>query len=296
MVHRPFRFSVTSPPVSSAADFRELARRVEDLGYDTLHLADHVATGLAPIPALAVAAAATSTLRIGPLVLCNDLRNPIVAAKELATLDLLSEGRLEWGMGAGWVPADYEATGIAMAPGAERVAHLADSIARMKEHFATVVPEPVQRPHPPLVVGGAQPGLLKLAAREADVISIAPSLLARSIFGNPPECTPAQAFDRQLAWIRPIEAERATPPAERHVTLFPALITDDARARAADVGRSIDQGVDEVLEAPHVLLGTVDAACDALEERRERWGISYITVQTAAAEAFAPVVERLRGK
>lgn len=295
MTPRPFRFSVTSHRVESARDWRALAQKVEALGYDTLHVADHIGMGLATLPALAAAAAATSTIRVGPLVLVNDLRNPVVAAKELATLDVLSDGRLEWGMGAGWVPDDYETSGIAMARGADRVARLAETIPVMKERFAVGEPPSVQRPHPPLVVGGARPSLLALAAAEADIVSFVPSLLARSLFDQPPECTPAEAFDRQIGWFRGGAPERADS-LERHVVVWPAIITPDARRRAEDIGRHLRQPPEAVLDAPHILLGTVDAVCDTLEERRERWGLSYVTVQPPVAEAFAPVVERLRGR
>jgi probable F420-dependent oxidoreductase len=281
--------------VADPTGWRELAHSIEDLGYATLHVSDHVRDGLAPLPALAVAAEATTTLRVGPLVLANDLRNPVVAAKELATLDVLSGGRLEWGMGAGWVPRDFEATDIPMDPGRERVARLVTSIARMQAWFAEGAPSPVQRPHPPLLVGGAQRGVLSLAAREADVVGIGPSLLARSIFGGPPECSPTEALDRQVGWLEAAAPERIEV-VERHVVAFPAVVTDDARGRAASVGETLDWTVDDVLSAPHVLIGSVDALCDALVERRERWGISYVTVQAAAARAFAPVVARLAGR
>jgi probable F420-dependent oxidoreductase len=292
---RPFRFAASTHGVADPTGWRELARSVEDLGYATLHVSDHVRDGLAALPALAVAAEATTTLRVGPLVLANDLRNPVVAAKELATIDVLSGGRLEWGMGAGWVPRDFEATGIPMDPGRERVARLVTSIARMQAWFAEGEPPPVQRPHPPLLVGGAQRGVLSLAAREADVVGIGPSLLARSIFGGPPECSPTEALDRQVGWLEAAAPERIEV-VERHVVAFPAVVTDDARGRAASVGETLDWTVDDVLSAPHVLIGSVDALCDALVERRERWGISYVTVQAAAARAFAPVVARLAGR
>lgn len=292
---RPFRFAASTHGVASAAGWRELARKVEGLGFSTLQVSDHIADGLAPLPALAAAAEATSTLRLGTLVLANDLRNPVVAAKELATVDVLSDGRLEWGVGAGWIPADYELTGIAMDPGPVRVARLGESIARMEERFAQGEPSPVQAPHPPLLVGGAQRGILSLAARVADVVGIAPSLLARSVLGGTPSCSPTEAVDRQVAWVEAAAPERVAA-VERHFVAFPALVTDDARGRAGKVAESFGWSVDDVLAAPHVLIGTVDALCDALVERRERWGISYVTVQAAAAEAFAPVVERLAGR
>ena len=292
---RPFRFSASTHGMPTARRWRRLARSLEDLGYDALFVSDHIAGGLAPLPALAVAATVTKRLALGTLVLANDLRNPVVAAKELATVDVLSEGRLIWGMGAGWVPADYETTGIPMGTGAERVAALAASLDRIEERFAVGDPTPVQRPRPPLLVGGAQRGILSLAARRADVVGVAPSLLARSLFGQPPQCTAAEAMDRQLGWLRAAAPERFDD-LELHVVAFPAEVTDDARTRAEEVGRRTDWSADDVLASPHALLGTVDAICDVLEERRARWGISHVTVPAPAAEAFAPVVERLQGR
>ena len=292
---RPFRFGATTHGEPSSTAWRQLARTIEDLGYDTLHVSDHLAGGLAPLPALAAAAEATSTVRLGALVLANDLRNPVMAAKELATVDVLSDGRLEWGMGAGWVPADYEATDLPMHDGAARVADLVTGVERMLARFAHGDPDPVQRPHPPLLVGGAQRGILSFAARRAQIVSIAPSLLARSLFGGPPKCTPVEAFELQLGWLDAAAPDRADPP-ERHVVCFPAVVTDDPVGRAADVGKGVGWSAEDVLDAPHMLLGSVDAICAALEERRERWGVSYVTVQANAARAFAPVVERLRGR
>lgn len=291
---RPFRFAASTHGLASPDEWRDLARKVEELGYDTLQMSDHVTDGLAPIPALAAAAEATRSLRLGTLVLANDLRNPTMAAKELATLDVLSGGRLEWGMGAGWVPADFEATGIEMAPGRERVERLAASLGVMTAYFEQGEPRPAQQPRPPLLVGGAQRGLLSLAAREAEIVGIAPSLMARSIFGAAPECTPAEALDRQIGWLRSAAGERFDD-LELHVVAFPAVVTDDPAGRAAPVAERYGWSVDDLFESPHVLIGTVDSLVDALVERRERWGISYVTVQAAAAERFAPVVARLAG-
>lgn len=292
---RPFRFAASTHGVGSAPAWRALARQVEALGYDTLQISDHIADGLAPVPALAVAAEVTTTLRVGTLVLANDLRNPVVAAKELATLDLLSEGRLEWGMGAGWVEADYEATGIDMAPGRTRVARLGAAVTVMKRCFADGEPTPVQHPHPPLLIGGAERGILALAAREADTVGIGPSLLARAILGAPPTCTPAEAVDRQVAWLHAAAPERVDEQ-ERHVVAFPVIVTDDAHGQAERFGHAYGWSAAEVLESPHVLIGSVAAMCDAIEARRARWGISAITVPATAAEVFARVVERLSGR
>jgi probable F420-dependent oxidoreductase len=186
---RRFRFGVAVPKVASATAFRELARKAEGLGFSTLFVPDHfVDHDLAPVPALAAAAAVTTTLRVGPLVLGNDYKHPVVLAREIGTLDLLSEGRVELGIGAGWMTVDYEKAGIALDPPGVRIARLAESIAVLKglfadgpftlhgEHYSVTdldgQPKPVQRPHPPFIVGGGGPKILALAAREAQIVGI----------------------------------------------------------------------------------------------------------------------------
>src|SRR5262245_24248167 len=183
---RPFRFGATASKAGSAREWRDQARRAEALGYSSLFLPDHFNDQLAPLPALAIAAEATSDLRVGTLVICNDFKHPAMLAKEVATLDLLTDGRVEWGMGAGWFPFDYESTGLSFDRPGVRVGRLAESITVMKalfggepftfdgQHYSikdlTGTPAPAQRPHPPLLVGAARERMLMLAAREADII------------------------------------------------------------------------------------------------------------------------------
>ena len=187
---RPFRFGVGpgAIAVGSAASWRDFARRIEDLGYSTLSVGDHLVGGHGPIAAIAAAAAATSRLRVGALTFGNDYRHPVVLAQEAATLDLLSDGRLELGIGAGWMHADYERSGIPLDPAGERIERLAEAIAVLKGCFTgdpltfegahyriaghVGRPAPVQRPHPPILVGGAGPKVLTLAAREADIVGL----------------------------------------------------------------------------------------------------------------------------
>ena len=193
---RPFRFGVGPGAIAlgSAGTWRDFARRIEDLGYATLSVGDHLVGGHGPVAAIAAAAEATTRLRVGALTFCNDYRHPVVLAQEAATLDLLSDGRLELGIGAGWMRADYERAGIPLDPAGERVERLAEAITVIKGCFAGEPltfdgahyridghvgrPAPVQRPHPPILVGGAGPKVLTLAARKADIVGLNVNLRA----------------------------------------------------------------------------------------------------------------------
>jgi probable F420-dependent oxidoreductase len=301
---------VGAGPVRSRKAWRQFARKVESLGFSTLCVSDHFNEQLAPLPALAAAAEATNTLRVGTLVLCNDFKHPVVHAKELATIDLLSDGRLEWGMGAGWFPPDYETAGLPFDRPGIRVERLVEAVTIMKglmgdakvsfdgNHYRITdldgTPKPVQRPHPPLLVGAAQRRLLSFAAREANIVGIGPSLDGRSIMSRPALMSPAAATDRQLEWIRDAAGARFGE-LELQVVAFPFGVGVDVEKQAAQLGANLGLEPTDVLESPHVVLGSVDAICDALEERRARWGISYWVVPAGVIDAAAPVVERLAG-
>jgi probable F420-dependent oxidoreductase len=308
---RPFRFAVSAHTAGSRREWRQFARKVESLGFSALLMPDHFNDQLAPMPALAAAAETTKTLRVGPLVLCNDYKHPAVHAKELATLDLLSAGRVEWGMGAGWFSADYTTAGLVMDPPGVRVDRLVESVAIMKglfgpnpvttkgAHYELAelpgTPKPVQKPHPPLVIGGSQPRMLAFAAREANIIGIGPSIDSRTILGRAPLVSVTEAVDRQLEWIRHAAGARFDD-LELQMAVFPAAVGTGAEANATSVGQHLGLEAEEVLASPHVLLGTVDRICERLEERRSRWDVSYWVVPASALDAFAPVVERMAGR
>lgn len=193
---RPFRFSVGGGTPLSAKALGERGRKAEALGYSTYVLSDHLLDTLAPNVALAAIAAVTSTLRIGHFVLNNDLRHPAVLHQELATLDVLSEGRLDIGIGAGWNEPEYRASGVAFEAVPDRVSRLEDAVAVLKglfrdeplsfagRHYTITAmdgrPKPVQRPHPPILIGGGGKRLLELAAREAQIVGLAPRIGLRS--------------------------------------------------------------------------------------------------------------------
>ncbi len=310
MTSRPFRFGVQLKGPADPAAWRETARKAEDLGWSCLTMADHFTDELAPLPALVAAADATSTLRIGTMVLANDYRHPVVLAKDAATLDVLSGGRLELGIGAGWMTSDYEAAGIPYDRAGLRIDRLAEALAVLKGLFADEPctfagdhyrvtgldgrPKPVQRPHPPIVIGGGGERVLRLAAREADIIAINVNLAAGVIDERAFPTGTAAATERKLSWIRDAAGPRMDD-IELHVRVHLALVTDDRDGMADALAGGFGLTPDEARATPHALAGTVEQICDDLVERRERYGISYIGLSGDQLEAFAPVLARLAG-
>jgi probable F420-dependent oxidoreductase len=288
-----------------------LAVKVESLGYSTLTIHDHIGEQLAPIPALATAAAVTRDLRLGTLVLDNDFRHPCLLANEIATVDHLSDGRVEWGMGAGWLPQDYERSGLPFDRAGERVVRLQESIAVMKELFgggpvdfegtsyqvagAVVSPGPTQRPHPPLLLGAQGRRLLGYGARAADIVGINPSFTTMPLFGKPPRQGVVEAFDDQVEWVRAAAGPRLDQ-LEINVVAMPAAVVGDTSEKIARMAANTGGDPDQIAESPHVLVGSVDQICEVLEARRARWGVSYYVVPPNALDDFAPVVARMAGR
>jgi probable F420-dependent oxidoreductase len=323
-MQRPFRFAVQSFSASSAKEWRERARRAEALGYAALHLADHVIgpgpalastnhplQELAAVPAIAAAAEATTTLRVGCRVFCVDYRHPAMLAKEAATLDLLSEGRLELGLGAGWLAAEYQAIGLRFDPAPVRIARLAETIAALRAAFAgeplavagehvhlagfAARPLPVQRPHPPLMVGGGSRRVLGLAAREADIVSLNFDNRSGTLGADGVRSGAADATERKIGWIREAAGARFER-LELEIGAYFTFVQEGAAKVAEGMGRALGLSLPEMLAHPHGLFGTADAVSEELLRRRERYGISYVTVPDTALEAFAPVVARLAGR
>ena len=248
---RKFRFGVQASTARTGKEWAEQARAIEDLGYSTLFMPDHfVDAPFAPMVALPFAAAATTTLRIGMLVLGNDYKHPAVVAKEAATLDVLSDGRLEFGLGAGWMTADYEALGLPYDRAGVRIERLAEALAVVKgawgdgpfdftgEHYAITAydaqPTPVQQPRPPILVGGGGEKVLKLAGREADIVGINPILHAGVIGAEAARDTLGDSTTRKIGWVREGAGERFDD-LELQIRYFVAAVTDDAqRARRGD--------------------------------------------------------------
>jgi probable F420-dependent oxidoreductase len=315
MTARPFRFSVSGGAPQSARALAERARRAEQLGYSTYLLSDHLLDVLAPVPALAAIAATTERLRIGMFVLNNDLRHPAVLAQELATLDVLSEGRLEIGIGAGWNEPEYVASGIPFEPVPTRVSRLEEAVTVLKglfgdgpfshagAHYRISAldgrPKPVQRPHPPILIGGGGKRVLSLAGREAQIVGLAPRIGGgRGTFAS---CT-FEATREKIGWIRAAAGDRFSElELNTYPSFRPSAVTDRPAEAAADILRRVNEGasapisLEELLDSPHLFIGSVDFLVAKLERLRDELGISNIMVGSGIDE-FAPVVERLAGR
>ena len=312
MHDRRFRFGVSCAKGRSPKEFTELARKVESLGFSTLFVPDHfVDHDLAPTVALAHAAAVTDELRVGTFVLGNDYKHPVVCAREMATLDLLSDGRLELGIGAGWMTADYEKAGMTLERPSVRIARLAESITIMKglfapgpftfdgEHYRVTeldgMPKPVQRPLP-FFIGGGAPKILRLAGREAQIVGINANL--RRGDGNDPDAaqslTPA-ATDKKIGWVREGAGDRFDDLELQSLVGF-VYVNNDAGAILEGIANAFGISVEDARVAPPCLVGSEDDIVASLEERRERWQMSYHVIDDNAIDAFAPIVARLAGK
>ena len=279
-------------------------------GYSTLFIPAHLGDHLSPLLALQAAAAATTTLRVGTLVLDNDFRHPVMMAKDCATLDVLSGGRLELGLGAGWMNTDYEQSGIPMDPPKVRVDKMIEAVAVLKGAFAPVPfsyqgehyeitgydahPKPVQQPHPPLLIGGGLKRVLSFAGREAQIVGINPSIPNGAVDADAARNGTATATDEKLGWVRAAAGDRY-PDLELNALHFATIVTDDRAAMIEMLAPLFGIPPAEVADYPHALIGTVDEICADLEARRDRWDFSYVVVQGDSFEAFAPVVARLSG-
>ena len=307
--HR-FRFGIQAATASSAAEWAALARQVEDLGYSTLFVPDHFGDQLAPIPALTAAAGATTDLRVGTLVLDNDFRHPAVLAKEVATLDLLSDGRVEVGIGAGWQNSDYVQSGIPKEPAGLRISRMEEALHVMKGCFAEGPfsfegehyrisgldgqPLPHQRPHPPILIGGGGRRVLSIAAREAQIVGINFSIPGGEIEADVVAGGTAERTDEKLRYVREAAGDRFEE-LELNVLVFACVVTDDRRGVAEAMGPAFGLTPEDVLDFPHAVIGSVEQICDDLRARRERWGVSYWVFQADAVEPLAPVVAALHG-
>jgi len=308
---RPFRFGVQASTAADAQAWGSTARRVEALGYSTLTMPDHFGDQLAPVPALMAAAAVTTTLRVGALVWDNDYKHPVVLAKELATMDVLSGGRLEIGLGAGWLATDYEQSGIPYDSNKVRVDRFEEGLQVIKsamsgepfsfkgEHYTvteyTGFPRPVQSPCPPVLVGGGGPRVLSIAAREADIVGINGNLAAGAVGPAAIASMTAEAVDQKVETVRTAAGSRLAD-IEFNVRAFLVRVTDDRDAAVEQIAGFVSVDPAMVRATPFVLIGTPEQIVDDLLERRERWGFSYVIVGGEDIEPFAPVVAALAGK
>jgi len=317
---RPIRFGFTGGYSSKRSKLLESAQLVEALGYSTFGLADHLVRPFAPLIAAQAVADATTSLRITQTVLAQDFREPVVLAKELATLDVLSEGRLQVGLGAGWLRQEYEDAGMSFASAAVRIARLEETAIILRglfadgpftfagEHFRVRevdgLPKPVQQPGPPIMIGGGGRKVLSVAGRQADIAQLMPSnpkghsRLDRSQFS-------AEAIEEKIGWIRDAagsrfdEIELSAQILECAVTDTPEEHLSDFADRIAMVtermgGARVEFGLDDLRRSPIVAVGSLDDVCEKLIETRARYGISYFSTPVdARPELMAPVIERL---
>jgi probable F420-dependent oxidoreductase len=305
-----FRFAVQEHRAPSAKAWKEKARLVESLGYSALYLPDHFTDQLGPIAALMTAAEATTRLRVGSLVFDNDYRHPVVLAKEAATLDLLSEGRLDLGLGAGWMASDYQQAGIPFDSPGTRISRMEEALQIIKgllaggsfsfagKHYRIKdmegSPLPVQKPHPPIVLGGGGRRMLRLAAREADIVNVNFDLREGQVNRDLVRTGLAEATDEKVGWIKEAAGDRLEH-IELSVTIFLVNMTDDRDSVASAMAIGLGSQPAEILDMPHFLIGTADELVEELQRRRDRYGISFVIVPGEVAEQFAPIVEKLAG-
>lgn len=310
-----FRFGIVGSTDPSGDSWLDYARRAEDLGYATFLVDDHLDRTVSPFAALGAVAAATRSLRFGTLVLGNDFRHPVAVAKEAATLDVLSGGRLELGLGTGYAAEDYRRTGIPIDPPSVRVSRFEEALQIIKGAFAhdpftfsgdyyqiaelSLLPKPVQKLHPPIVVGGGSRRMLSLAGREADIVSINIRTTPEGGFDFT-SMTPA-ATAQKVEWVRQAAGARFDE-LELNMLGIPVAVTDDRQGMAAEITAAwgfAEAGVspEDLLAWPATLIGSVNELVEKLESVRERYGISYVALIGAhQIEAFAPVVAQLAGR
>ena len=311
---KAFRFLADAREIASLAELTETARRAESLGIDTLVVPDHLIQQLGPIPAMAAIVAVSDRLRVAGFVLNNDLRHPAVLAQDLASIDVISGGRLDIAIGAGWNRAEYEAIGLPFDPTPVRQARLAESIAVLKgcfgpgpfsfsgDHYTITdydaYPKPIQQPHPPFLIGGGGRRTLELAAREAQIVGFAPRILP---IGAPdPGSITFEGTREKLGWVREAAGDRFD---DLELNVYPSgvapAIVDDPLTRAAEFAESLTQrsgvavSAEEILDSPHFFVNTVDGFVEKFTRLRSELGISSIMVGNLGE--LDPVVERLAG-
>lgn len=311
--HRGFRFGIQVSKASTATDWAEIARRAEGAGYDVLTMPDHFTDQLAPVPALMAAADATTTLRVGALVFDNDYKHPVVLAKELATMDVLSNGRTEIGLGAGWMISDYEQAGIPYDSPKVRIDRFVEGLAIIKgvmqegpfshsgTHYTVTnyegYPKPVQKPVPPILIGGGGKRVLTLAAREADIIGINGTLTTGVVGPEALDTMTAASVDEKVDIVA--EAARAAGrinDIEMNIRTFFVKVTNDREATVDGISKMFSVSHDLIDASPFALIGSVESCIEQLLERREKWGFSYTIVGGENIDECAPIVAALRGK
>ena len=312
MAHdRRFRFGLQLAQPLPGLSWADTARKVEDLGFSTLFLPDHFGDQLSPIPAMAVAAAATTDLRVGALVFDNDYRHPLVLAKDIATIDVLSEGRVEFGLGSGWMLTDYEESGMSYDPPKVRVERFFEGVEVIKglwsgepysfagEYYAitghTGTPSTHTPGDPPLLIGGGAPRMLRFAGANADIVGVNPSIHSGAVDADAARDAAADRFDQKVEWVKEGAGDRFDE-IELNVLVFAATVTDDATGFADMMAPMFGVDGDTMLQSPAVIAGTHQGIAEQLEARRERWGLSYHVINGPdSLEQMTPIVASLTG-
>ena len=319
---RPFRFGLQSYAAPTPHAWRDQARRAESCGFGTFSVADHVigpgpalasanhgVQNVAAIPAMAVAIEATSTIKIGARVFCVDYRQPVVFAKEVATLDWFSEGRLELGLGAGWLQSEYEAMGVQWDRAGVRLDRLEETLQLLRAHFGDGeidmhgqyvnasgfegVPKPTNGV-PPIMIGGGAPRVLGIAGREADIVSINFNNSSGKLGPDGVGSSTAELTAQKIDWIRDGAGDRFDS-LELEIAAYFTIVTDDRDTMLEKLSPRFALTPEQLMQHPHILIGSVDSICEQLIERREAYGISYVTFGASVLDAVIPIVERLAG-
>jgi probable F420-dependent oxidoreductase len=307
---RRFRFATECQEPLPDRTWADTCREYEALGYSTLFVPDHFDEGLGPIAAMTAAACATTTLRVGALVFDCDFRHPAVLARELASIDVLSEGRLEVGLGAGWKRLDYERSGIAMDPPKVRVDRMIEHTQVCKalfrgepvtfagEHYTITdldgTPKPYREGGPPILIGGGARRVLRFAGANADIVGVNASIHSGEIDTAAARDALPDRIDEKVQWVREGAGDRFEE-LELNAWLAVAEVTDDSAGMGEVLGNLFGADPNDVLASPLTLVGSEHEIAERLHERRERWGYSYVVVPGDKARAFAPVVAALTG-
>jgi probable F420-dependent oxidoreductase len=312
-VKRPFRFGVITSHAPVGPAWRARARRAEALGYSSLLMPDHFQDQWEPTVALAVAAEATTSLRVGTLVFDNDYRHPVMLAKSIATLDLASGGRVEFGLGAGWKRSDYDEAGMTYDPPGVRIDRMIEALAIMRalwasaepvnftgDHYtiagAVGTPRPHSQPGPLVCIGGGGKRMLSFAARQADIVAVNATMTAGALGDSVAMTANPAAFDEKLGWVR---AAAATAGRLDDIELqchCPFVhVTDDRASMLEALAPAFGCSPADATDIPFTMVGTVAEMREAVLRRRDRWGFTYTVVPDDAMEAFAPVVAELAG-
>lgn len=304
-----FRFGVQGRSTGPREEWIAMIRRVEELGYGSYLALDHFVRGLDPTASLMAAAMVSERLRIGSFVFDNDFRHPALLAKTASSMDVLSGGRLELGIGAGWLKEEYDQSGIPFDPPGVRIERMTEAVRLIKRIFTeehpisftgkhyTVTdlicpPHPVQKPHPPIIIGGGSKRILTVAGQEANIVGI--TTRARADGSKDTADNTAGATAEKIGWVRDAAAERFDQ-IELNIIVSDVIVTEDRAAAAASLAGQHGNTPDEVLASPQILIGSAEEMTEQLQERRERYGFSYIVVTELNMDKLAPVVATLAG-